>query len=127
MYQIKKTKLMKKFALISLMVLCITGITLAINLKDIRKDSQNKNRASINGMVTDLKTGEALAGVSVSIEGTDIKVYTDFDGNFEFKNLESGTYNIICSYISYKKSLIENIKINSCQNKIIETKLQPSK
>ncbi|MBN1339928.1 MAG: carboxypeptidase-like regulatory domain-containing protein [Bacteroidales bacterium] len=78
---------------------------------------------SITGQVTDFISGEALTGVEVTIEGTDIKTYTDFDGNFKVDNLKAGKYNIIASYISYKKSLVENydVKEKACD---VDIKLQ---
>lgn len=79
----------------------------------------------LSGSVIDFQSGEALTGVEVSIEGTDIKTYTDFDGNFEFDNVKPGNYNIIASYISYDKSLVENFEAN-CQNKKVDIKLQES-
>lgn len=81
---------------------------------------------SLSGTVIDFSSGEALTGVEVTVEGTDIKVYTDFDGNFEIDNVQPGSYNIIASYISYEKSLIENFEANS-QHKEVDIKLQESK
>ncbi len=81
---------------------------------------------SISGTVLDVISGEALTGVEVSIEGTDIKTYTDFDGNYTLKNLTPGKYNIIASYISYSKSLIENFSVKKGSEKV-EIKMQSSK
>jgi hypothetical protein len=67
---------------------------------------------SLSGRVLDLTSGESLAGVEVEIEGAGLKTYTDLDGNFRFDNIKSGTYNIVASFISYNKSLIENLEIN---------------
>jgi hypothetical protein len=80
---------------------------------------------SLSGTVFDFESGEALTGVEVSIEGTDIKVYTDFDGKFEIDNVKPGNYNIIASYISYDKSLVENFNANDINNQV-DIKLQES-
>ena len=58
---------------------------------------------SITGIVLDSATGEALTGVEVSVEGTDLKTYTDFDGKFHFEGIQPGSYKICTSYISYKE------------------------
>ncbi len=50
---------------------------------------------SLSGTVFDFQSGEALTGVEVSIEGTDIKVYTDFDGNFEIDNVKPGNLTLL--------------------------------
>lgn len=81
---------------------------------------------SISGKVLDVISGETLTGVEISVEGTDLKTYTDFDGNYTFDNIVPGNYNIIASYISYSKSLIENIAIEK-GNKEVEIKMQTSK
>lgn len=90
--------------------------------KDTNIASEAATTVSVSGNVADLITGESLTGVEISIEGTDIKAYSDFDGNFTFNNLNPGEYSIIASYISYKKSLIENLKVDGSQK--VDIKLQ---
>ncbi len=118
---------MKK-QIIALAFILLTGIAFAD--KDSSKSNGAKSPASqtvsITGKVIDFKTGEALTGVEVKLEGTDTKTYTDFDGKFSFNNVKSGKYNIIASYISYDKSLIENFKAAPESDKI-SIKLQSSK
>lgn len=67
---------------------------------------------SISGSVADIDTDETLAGVLVTIEGTNIKTLTDLDGNFSFDGLEAGDYNLNVSYISYKEQKVENVSIS---------------
>jgi len=69
----------------------------------------NKNLSSAAGMTIDVKgsvqdsfTGESLAGVLVRLENTGYTVYTDLNGNFEFKKVTPGVYKITVEYISYK-------------------------
>jgi hypothetical protein len=80
-------------------------------------------KASISGKVIDNKTGESLVGVAVSIEGTDTKAYTNLDGSFVINNLDPGSYNLILSLISYKNSLVENLKVNPSEKEVIDVKL----
>lgn len=80
-------------------------------------------KGSITGKVEDTKTGESLVGVAVSIEGSDLKVYTDLDGTFTINSIAPGSYNLILSLISYKNSLVENVKINPSAKEIIDVKL----
>jgi hypothetical protein len=80
---------------------------------------------TLKGQVVDFISGESLTGVEVSIEGTDAKAYTDFDGNFEIKEVMPGNYNLIATYISYNNSLVENFKAGENENKV-EIKLQAS-
>ena len=78
---------------------------------------------SISGKVIDFTSGEALAGVEVAIEGSTKKVHTDFDGNFKIDNVKPGSYNLIASYISYKKSFIEKLDVEK-PNQELNIKLQ---
>jgi uncharacterized surface anchored protein len=78
---------------------------------------------SITGKVIDLNSGEALAGVEVAIEGSSKKVRTDLDGKFKIDNLQPGEYNLIASYISYNKSLVENLEVGK-SNQELNIKMQ---
>ena len=80
-------------------------------------------KASISGKVIDNKTGESLAGVAVSVEGTDMKAYTNLDGIFIINNLDPGNYNLILSLISYKNSLVENLKVKPSEKEVLDIKL----
>jgi hypothetical protein len=85
--------------------------------------SSNPAQVSFSGRVLDNSTGESLVGVEVTIQNTDYKTYTDLDGNFTFKNLPEGSYDVILSLISYNKSLLENIKVVKGKPGNVEVKL----
>ncbi|MCD4697768.1 MAG: carboxypeptidase-like regulatory domain-containing protein [Bacteroidales bacterium] len=115
---------MKRFVL-SIMFVALLGFVYADN------DGTGSGEApatpvqtiSLSGKVIDFETGEALTGVEVILEGIAIKAYTDFDGNFKIEGVKPGNYNIIASYISYDKSLIENFKAD-IENTEVDIKLQ---
>ncbi len=65
-------------------------------------DKNSNMTTSIAGTVIDETSGETLAGVTVSLEGIDQTVYTDFEGNFKFEGINPGEYTIKTSLISYK-------------------------
>ena len=119
---------MKK-SLLTLSFIAAVAIAFAGNTGNF----ENKNKStettsanavvSISGKVIDFTSGEALAGVEVAIEGSSQKVHTDFDGNFKIDNVKPGSYNLIASYISYKKSFIEKLDIEK-SNKELNIKLQ---
>jgi hypothetical protein len=89
-------------------------------------DESNSARSTVKGIVIDQNSGESLAGAEICILGTDIKVYSDLDGNFEISNLTPGTYNIVISYISYNKSLVEDVKLSADCSKKLEVMLKES-
>lgn len=114
-------------------ILTLSMLSLAISLNAAQifsgdpPASSSANKSVITGRVNDLSTGESLVGVEVSIEGTDIKTYTDLDGNFTFSSLPAGTYNIILSLISYNKSLIDGVKVANEKSNPLEVKLISSR
>ncbi len=74
---------------------------------------KENSRVYITGTVKDKNTGEYLVGVEVEIEGTNLKTYTDFDGNFSFENVIPGIYDISVNYISYEREELESMEISS--------------
>jgi TonB-dependent receptor len=45
--------------------------------------------------------GEELIGATVLLKGTTTGSMVDIDGNFRITNVAAGTYNVMCSYISF--------------------------
>jgi TonB-dependent receptor len=84
--------------------------------------SQN---GSIKGSVTDAATGETLLGANVLIQGTYTGTITDFDGNFELKDVEPGTYNIVVSYISYDKQILQT-QVTIGTTSVLNFQLRPA-
>jgi len=116
---------MKKL-LLSITLVLLTGIMFADNEGDSNTSPANQpaQTTTVEGTVIDMATGEVLTGVEVSIEGTDIKAYSDFDGNFSITDLKPGQYNIVASFISYKKSLVENFVTATESKNTVNIKLQ---
>ncbi len=72
---------------------------------------------SLSGKITDAQTGETLPGASISIEKTSTKEASDANGNFRFRNLKAGTYNVTISYIGYQQmQQLVTINANQTQN-----------
>ncbi|MEZ5198698.1 MAG: carboxypeptidase-like regulatory domain-containing protein [Bacteroidales bacterium] len=117
-----------KNIILSLVLVALVGIVYADNegTSSSPSESPANEMVSFSGKVMDFASGEVLTGVEVTIEGTDIKTYTDFDGNFTIDNVKPGKYNIIASYISYERSLVENFEATNDQADV-NIKLQESK
>lgn len=115
--------LMKNIIIAAFLVL----LTLASNAKEKEANSADTKSSAttiITGSIADENSGESLVGVEVSIKGTNIKTYTDFDGNFKFENLKPGEYTLSTNYISYKKQLQSLNTAN--ENKSLKIKLHTS-
>lgn len=79
---------MKRNLLLAIFIFSVFSITKASN---------------IYGIVIDNQTGERLIGASIYIKNNkQIGTMTGLDGSFVLKNLKSGNYTLVCSYISYK-------------------------
>jgi hypothetical protein len=113
-----------KQILFILLFVCGTFIANATNDDEKVNNSDNTATLVLTGSVADEISGESLVGVEVKIEGTDQKTYTDFDGNFVFRNVKPGEYNIVANYISYQKC-VEKLNVSS-NEKDVKIKLQTS-
>ncbi|MFA9388371.1 MAG: carboxypeptidase-like regulatory domain-containing protein [Prolixibacteraceae bacterium] len=78
----------------------------------------------LSGLVIDKISNEVLVGVEVSIEGTNLKTYTDFDGQFAFKDLRPGKYKLVSSYISYNMEVTE---VADAKDKTLKIELEAAK
>lgn len=61
---------------------------------------------NIRGVVTDSLTNEPLFGANVILEGTALGSATDFEGKYFIRGIPEGDYNLIVSYISYKRIIV---------------------
>jgi hypothetical protein len=115
---------MKK--LLFALILALTVVSVNAKEKEGKSATDADNTASVvvSGTISDMNSGESLVGVEVKIEGTDLKTYTDFDGNFAFKGVKSGEYKVVTNYISYKTT---TQTLNTTKNeKDVKIKLQAS-
>jgi protocatechuate 3,4-dioxygenase beta subunit len=114
---------MKKLAIIFL--LAVSVIAVNAKEKDVKPgETETPATMVLSGSVADQYSGESLVGVEIEIEGTDLKTYTDFDGNFAFKNVKPGEYKVVANYISYQKKT--EVLTVSTKEKELKIKLQTS-
>ncbi len=90
-----------------------TQISFAALENNGNETAKTSNTASVKGQVTDAKTGEALVGVLIKIDGTDQSTYTDFDGNFSISNISKEEHKISAELVSYKKCIGHKLNIQS--------------
>lgn len=57
---------------------------------------------SVSGKITDQQTGESLPGATITIQSLAVNTVSNASGNYTFKNLKSGNYTLMVSYLGYK-------------------------
>lgn len=112
---------MKKIILLTIVTLAFTAGIYAGN------DQASGSPAAssvIKGKVLDMSTSEELAGVTIQVEETGLKAYTDIDGNFRIEGIAPGSYALTISYISYKETVVKNVQADVTCAKELEIKLE---
>jgi hypothetical protein len=117
---------MKKVILALLVAFATTSaFSGAVVSKTKTETKTDATMLSLSGNVIDEVSGEALVGVEVKIEGSDVKTYTDFDGHFVIDNLKAGQCKLVASYTSYNKNE-KSFTVNSKANQV-KIELQASR
>jgi len=117
----KKYK-MKKIAILFMSLVVLSTTLLAGN--DETGTAKNAvMTTSLSGKVLDKVTGEALAGVKVSVQGSEKSVYTDFEGNFEINGIVPGNVELCTTYISYKSN-VEKVNVDLNKSNSVDVKIE---
>ena len=104
----------------------IKNLLFTINLLFLALVVHAQTTTNIFGVVIDAQTQEPLIGVNIFVEGTDKGTTTDFDGNYELKNITPGSYNITASYLGFAANTRSNVIIQSKGSDDINFKLTES-
>lgn len=68
------------------------------------------DNGKVTGKVTDQKTGEALIGVTVIVQGTSTGAVTDVEGRYTL-NLAPGTYTLEFKYMGYQTKAVSEVVV----------------
>lgn len=106
---------MKKIVIVFALIVAV----FAVQAKEKESKSNTESTATtvLKGTVADEKSGEALVGVEIKLEGTDLKTYSDFDGNFSFNKVKPGEYKVVANYISYEKET-KTLNVSPSKNEL---------
>ncbi len=69
----------------------------------------------LSGKVTDQKTGEALIGATVTIEGSTRGTATNVNGEYVITDVPAGTHSVLVKYIGYQNKQVSEIQIKAGQ------------
>ncbi len=79
----------------------------------------------VAGTVTDSKTGEALAGANVIIEGTTLGAAADMNGSFLITDIPPGSYTVTASMIG-NESASQDISVIAGEELVLDFELEPT-
>ncbi len=68
---------------------------------------------TIRGLIRDQESNEEIIGVDLVLVGTGLKVMSDVDGRFEFKNLAPGSYELRLTYLGYNTKFLSGLELTS--------------
>ena len=91
----------KKLILNTCLIFLLSSIYAQDDFSDIDEGVESQS-ISISGKVTDSSSGRALAGANIVVEGTDLGVASDGDGDYSIEGVVSGS-SITASVIGYEE------------------------
>ncbi len=86
---------------------------------------QAQNTGSLTGSVKDRLTQEALIGVSIRLDGSNLGATTDDNGNFKVANIPPKSYNVVASYVGYTIQTKFNVVITTGNANQLNFELEP--
>lgn len=84
-----------------------------------------QNTGTLTGSVRDKLTQEALIGVSVKLENTELGAATDAEGNFRIAGIPPRSYNVSFSYLGYSTQIKYNVVITTGNSGQLNIELDP--
>ncbi len=93
----------------SVHILAVALVVLALTIAAI--PAFGSTTGIVSGTVTDLATGNKLAGVNMIIEGTNLTTVTDKDGYFVITNVPPGEYKVTASLVGYSDFQVSKVNV----------------
>lgn len=96
----------------SLIIALVSTLVLGTTFTNL----SSKTNTTLQGKVTDVKSGDPIIFGTVALmkDGAIIKgVETDLDGNYFFKNINPGTYDVEASYVGFTNSRITGVLVKA--------------
>lgn len=90
----------------------ITYVLLGLLAVMLVSEAARSANGKIAGKVTDKKTGEALVGCNVVIEGTSMGAATNLDGDYTILNVPPGVYTLTVSLVGYVPTKIRDVRVS---------------
>lgn len=85
-----------------------------------------QNTGTLEGRVTDARTGEPLMGATVALKDTQLGAFTNADGFYSIQRIPPGNYTVVATFIGYERQERINITIRSAGNRDINFEMIPT-
>jgi len=85
----------------------------------------SSNSASINGVVKNANTQQAIAGVKVTVSPSNVTATTDNSGNYTISNVAEGTYTVTIYDAGYQKQTTANVSVKSNNATTVNGSIKP--
>jgi len=79
--------------------------------------------AQLTGTISDQETGETLPGATVILVGTYKGASTDMEGKYSITGIKPGDYAVKISFIGYSDKIINGVRLNKGETKVLDTKI----
>ncbi|WP_345953482.1 TonB-dependent receptor [Mucilaginibacter sp. PAMB04168] len=98
---------MKKLAPIQFKLILCLSLTVLFNV------AQAQTGGKLSGKITDQKTGEALIGATLMVQGINKGTATNVNGEYSLTGVKAGTYSILIRYVGYQNKIISDVQIKA--------------
>lgn len=88
------------------------------------KGTAAKQNASINGYITDQRSGETLLAANIALIEINRGTSTNNSGYYTINNIPPGTYTLVATYVGYQR-YEQEISVKEGENRRIDIKLTP--
>ncbi|MCB0817582.1 MAG: TonB-dependent receptor, partial [Flavobacteriales bacterium] len=85
-----------------------------------------KAQGTIQGIVRDARTREALPFVNVALEGTTVGGTTDLEGRYTIADVAPGLYNVAASSVGYEPKLAYEVQVTAARTVFLDFELEPT-
>lgn len=89
------------------------GFAAAMLLAGVAAVAFAQSSGSINGKVTDQKSGDPLPSVNIVVKGMTAGASTDVNGEFEIKNVPAGVYTLVARLVGFEVREIPDIVVTA--------------
>lgn len=69
---------------------------------ELLQAQQDRDRGTVYGVITDVETGDPLAGATIQVRGSNIGSATDVEGRYRLRQLPAGEQTLYVQYIGYE-------------------------